>query len=464
MTSRTLVRALAREGLELAGVLGAGGTGARMVARDADGEGWAVTVVAPGEMARDALRARVRALAGVTHPHLARVGPLLELRDGTAVALQSEVVGPDLAMVCRARGRWRPGEVVTLVVPLAQALAEMHATGLAHGDVAPANVVLERDGRPVLVDLVLGARSSEAGTPGLAAPERAVGATPAGDVHALARLGLALLADPAADDTDAARLRGVLEGAAAVDPCDRPDAATLAALAYGACAPEPVRLPDPATLARLTLRRLAAPQEATVVRPELAPPGRARHRGTRRRVRSPVVVAAVGALLTGLVLVLGRPGSPAGAAEAPVDDVARVTRSGAAGAPLAAAVRLTVRRAHALGARDPVALASVTVPGSDADRADRALAARLWSRAPDGEAAVRTVVTEARVLGAGGGHTDGPWRARVLVRSTSRLAAGDQGTGQSGEARDARGATGVVLVLDAGPTGWRVSAVEPVPS
>src|SRR5665647_32748 len=98
---------------------------------------------------------RVARLSAVGHPHLAAVGPVAELADGSLAVLTEEVPGTDLESVCAGKGRWSAGEVVTVVVPLAEALAALHDAGLCHGDVAAANVVLRPDGRPVLVDLVL---------------------------------------------------------------------------------------------------------------------------------------------------------------------------------------------------------------------------------------------------------------------------------------------------------------------
>ncbi|GEN78649.1 hypothetical protein [Actinotalea fermentans] len=507
MTSRTLVRALARAGLEPAGPLGPGSDGPRLAARDADGRGWAVTVVGPHEMARDALRARVAALSGLRHPHVARVGPLLELRDGSAVTLQAEVLGPDLATVVLARGPWRPGEVVTLVVPLAQALAALHGAGLAHGDVSPGNVVLESDGRPVLVDLVCGARAAELGTPGLAAPERPRGAEPPGDVHALGRLGLALLGEHApagapagppgsaaqegaAQDGAAVALRAVLASATHPDPAARPDAAALADAAYAACAPEPVRLPDAAVLARTTLRRLAAPEDVTVVRPDLAPVSR---RGRHRRStpqRAPVAVALV-AVVLGAVLVAGR-WAPARGPE-PVADVAAAAvptaAPAAAASPVGAAVRLTSRRAEALGTRAAAALASVTVPTSRAAAADRRLAAGLWRRAPEAGGAVVEEVHLVSFEGPLAGRRAA--QARVLVRARAWVTTAAQPAPADAVPADgvpadpvptdpvptdpaptdpadpdaaAPASTAVVLVLEGGRAGWRVSDVVPAPA
>lgn len=471
MTSRTLARALARAGLELAGPLGTGADGPRPVARDAQGRGWAVTVLGAGTMQRTELRARVRTLTALEHPHVAAVAPLVELRDGTAVALQAEVVGPDLATVARARGPWRPGEVVTLVVPLAQALGALHDAGVAHGDVAPGNVVLERDGRPVLVDLVCGARPDEAGTPGLAAPERPRGAEPAGDVYALGRLGLALLGDAADDarraEPGSAALRAVLEEACAADPAARPRATELAARVYAACAAEPVRLPDAAVLARLTLRRLATPPEdATIVRPDLAPRmRRARHRRPSR-ARGPAVVAAVGLAAAGAFVAVERSGGAFAGQPVPLvgsEAVAVPTapRGVAASAdPVGAAIRLTVRRAEALGARDAVALASVTVPGSAAARADAGLAATLWRQAPSGGGAA---VAEVHLVSITDPRAGRPCQARVLVRSRAQVSTAG-GAGELSAAPGTGAVADVVLVLERGPAGWRVSAVEPAPA
>jgi hypothetical protein len=350
--------------------------------------------------------------------------------------------------------------------------------------------VLERDGRPVLVDLVCGARTAELGTPGLAAPERRLGAEPAGDVHALGRLGLALLegagaAAPAVGGVERARpepgaaaLRRVLDAAADPDPARRPDAAELATRAYAACTPEPVTLPDAAVLARLTLRRLAAPPEdATVVGDLPTAVRRGRHR-RRSPWRAPALVAAVGLAFAGGLTAIGasaggRPADGPGAVRAGAADGATAGTVGEgpaslpagsaralAGDPVTAAVRLTVRRAEALATRDAPALASVTVPGSTAADADRRLAASLWPLAPSGGGAV---VEEAHLMSRGTSRPGGRPQAEVLVSARAVVTTQPAPAGVT-QANEGEGASAVVLVLEAGRTGWRVSAVRPVPA
>jgi serine/threonine protein kinase len=88
---------------------------------------------------RDAV-ATVRAHATVVRslptPHLVR------LRTTTCSGLDDVLVldhaaGGSLTTVLRRRGRLEPGEVVTAVAPLAEALGQAHAHGLVHGRARP---------------------------------------------------------------------------------------------------------------------------------------------------------------------------------------------------------------------------------------------------------------------------------------------------------------------------------------
>jgi len=453
-----LAIALRGSGLRLAGPLGAGSGGPRWSATDDDGARWVLTVV-PARGA-DRARRRAAALAGLDHPHLTRLGTVVDLPDGAVVLAHAAVPGIDLVTLAAARGALRPGEVVGLLVPVAHALAALHRAGLSHGDVSPANVVVA-DGRAVLVDLVHGGDAGEHGTAGFAAPERLDAAGPAGDVHALARVGLALLgpAEPArgpaaarahdgvaatgvtapgdAADVEAA-LRAVLGRAVHDDPGRRGTAQGLAAAMVAVCTPEAADLPDPAVLARLALRRLAGPggegARAGVGRGAATPDGvttrRRAARGRHRRRRAGwvggwaagSVVAVVGVALAGAAAagVL----QPAGATTGPVG-------------PLAAATRLTVARTAALATLDRPALAGVTLPGSPAASADRELLAAL----------VR------------GGRVPAVEQLAVLVRP----GAGPHRVVTGSWMLTAEGArySQVELVLGSTPAGWRVAEVRP---
>lgn len=468
-------------GLHPDGPLGPTHDGVRLAVRDGAGRRWALTVVPAPDVER--VRRRAGRLAGVRHPHLAETGPCIDLGDGSLAVLQGEVRGTDLATVRQARAAWSPGEVVTVVVPLAEALAALHDAGLAHGDVAPGNVMLRPDGRPVLVDLLCGDGPDEAGTPGLAAPERPAGATPAADVYALGRLGATLLAGPGGTGGPGlGPLLSVLATACTIDPARRPTARALASDVYAACPPTAVDVPDAAVLARLALRRLAAPDAPATIRRSAAGrriaggrdgdgdvgqggTHRARHRARRRlapRALGPLAgVAIVAAASAGVLLdrdaeaSVGRPGpAPAAGLEELVLEQ-----------PVAAAVRLTRERVQALADADPAGLADLTVVGSPAWLADRAAAPRRAGWAPAGPVVLRIV--SAAVLGSPGcaglrvaGAPAWPGAvapgARAPCTPTVRVAVESE-AGVGGAVTP----SAVVLVLRPTTSGWRVSAVEP---
>ncbi|WP_228473518.1 bifunctional serine/threonine-protein kinase/ABC transporter substrate-binding protein [Streptomyces calidiresistens] len=105
------------------------------------------------------------------------------------------VPAPSLAEVLASRGTLPPGTVRVLGARLAEALADVHAAGLVHRDVKPANVLLALDG-PRLIDFGI-ARATDAapltttgvivGSPGYLSPEqaRAGEVGPASDVFSL---------------------------------------------------------------------------------------------------------------------------------------------------------------------------------------------------------------------------------------------------------------------------------------
>lgn len=82
-------------------------------------------------------------------------------------------------------GRW--------FVPLAEALARVHASGIVHADIKPANVLFRRPDDPVLSDFGLARAAGErveGGSFGYLSPERLGGqpVSPADDVYALGRI------------------------------------------------------------------------------------------------------------------------------------------------------------------------------------------------------------------------------------------------------------------------------------
>ncbi len=263
---------------------------------------------------RDRLRREAAVLAGLSSPHIVRLVTVVTAAQGLVLVLDFQG-GGSLASLLRTRPRLAPGEVVTIAAPLAAALAEVHAAGLVHGDISPANVLFAVDGRPVLSDLgvarLAGRAGAEAVTAAYADPAVLDGAplTTAADVYALAAVCFeALTGRPPhlGDDAEAVLLSAeqprplllelapdtppaladVLELALAPDAAHRPDATELAGALLESCTASPVRLTGatvPVTSPATThVRRLPLPP-AEVVEPG---PGRVRRLlATVRRVR-----------------------------------------------------------------------------------------------------------------------------------------------------------------------------------
>ncbi|CAI7978229.1 Serine/threonine protein kinase [Frankia sp. Hr75.2] len=168
-------------------------------------------------------------LLGIRHPHLASVVDVIRTPDGLAVATEPVHEAVSLSRLLGARGRLDPGEVVTIGLPAAQALAEVHAAGLHHGGLTALDILLEPNGRPVLTGAGIAALTD----PGVSASE---------DVHDLADLLLGAMRQ--ATGPDAAAVAVAVAMALVDDPRRRPSAAELAAGLARSATPLPVRMTD----------------------------------------------------------------------------------------------------------------------------------------------------------------------------------------------------------------------------
>ncbi len=194
-------------------------------------------VVAQGPAGFAAARHRLDALRSAANDAVAIPSALELTADGEVVAHTPRVRGVDLATLMRMREGLTAGECVAVGTVIARGLAALHERGIVHGDVAPANIVVSGRGA-VLIDAMAGAGVGERGTPGYAAPERALAATAAGDVYALGRV-LEHVADAAA----LVRVEAWTAHLTRPTPSERPSAVECSR-ALARCAPaEPVRVP-----------------------------------------------------------------------------------------------------------------------------------------------------------------------------------------------------------------------------
>lgn len=277
-------------GYALTQVLGAGATATVWRARRlADGLSVAVKVVAPHEgRVAEALQ-EAGLLARVRHQHVVHLYDVLPLPaaegEPPAVALVTQLAaGGSLAQVLARRGLLSPGELVTVLAPVAGALGDLHQLGVVHGDLSTGNIVFREDGMPLLADLgtarIVGEqRLRDVGTgagDGMVAPEVVEGfaATQESDVYqlgALARLAVTGEAPgPGFDRQPLAQLDtqlpellvDLVDRCMAGAPEDRPDAEELAAALHAVAQPEPVEVaPDADAAHGLTQRLRQVAQE-----------------------------------------------------------------------------------------------------------------------------------------------------------------------------------------------------------
>jgi len=174
-------------------VLGSGGTGTVLLARDRElGRLVALkTLRDPGPWFLERLRREARLLARLAHPAIVAVREF-EVRAGRAYLAMDYVDGGSLA-----RARLEPLALVRALRRVAAALEHAHRLGVVHRDVKPENVLLDRTGRAYLGDFGLAQEgawstcSGVGGTPLTMSPEQTRGA-PVGPASDLFSFGVTL--------------------------------------------------------------------------------------------------------------------------------------------------------------------------------------------------------------------------------------------------------------------------------
>jgi eukaryotic-like serine/threonine-protein kinase len=240
---------------EVLSLLASGGMADVYVARDVELRRRVAVKVLRDTGGTARFRAEARTLARLRHPSLVAVLDLGE-DDGRPYLVLELVDGTTLAQ--RVRGGLDPGEVARIAEQVAGALAYVHAAGVVHRDVSPANVLLSHDGRAHLADFGIARLVEDHPTMTLAgetlgtvpylAPEQ-VSSQPVGPPADVYSLGLVLLEaltgerafagsvdetavarlhrDPAVPPTLPAAWRELLTAMTAREPAARPSAADV---------------------------------------------------------------------------------------------------------------------------------------------------------------------------------------------------------------------------------------------
>lgn len=130
-------------------------------------------------------RREIRLASRLDHPNILPVLFASEAADLAYYAMP-RVKGKTLKEIIRTKGPLAVPQALSLLRDLASALTHAHERGVAHRDIKPSNIMLEPDGRPLIMDFGLArALAAEGGTltisgeiigsPQYLSPEQAVG-------------------------------------------------------------------------------------------------------------------------------------------------------------------------------------------------------------------------------------------------------------------------------------------------
>ncbi len=137
-----------------------------------------------------------KAAAKLSHPNIITVYDVGEVGEIVYICLEF-LDGTDLAHLIRDQGRLRVDQLLSIMVPIASALAEIHEHSLIHRDIKSSNIFITKKGKPILLDFGIATFKESSsgttlpgtviGTPEYMSPEQANGRSvgPESDIYSL---------------------------------------------------------------------------------------------------------------------------------------------------------------------------------------------------------------------------------------------------------------------------------------
>jgi serine/threonine-protein kinase len=193
---RLAIGSLVEGRLRILRILGRGGMSEVYEAQDERaGRTVAVKLMTSEECldAKLAIFAEARSLLGFHHPNVVGFYGVGAVESQPFIELES-VRGGSLSALVDIEGAIPAREALEVLVPLADAIASLHAAGIVHRDVKSDNVLLAEEGRPVIADFGLAMHAENlpalprgiVGTPAYMAPEAILGITETFEQYAFA--------------------------------------------------------------------------------------------------------------------------------------------------------------------------------------------------------------------------------------------------------------------------------------
>ncbi|MGD0783554.1 MAG: serine/threonine-protein kinase, partial [Candidatus Aminicenantales bacterium] len=120
-----------------------------------------------------------KSAGNITHPNIVTIYDMGE-DNGVFYIAMEYVDGPSLESILASRKKWSVEETIRLVVEIADGLDSTHKKGIIHRDIKPGNILIDKEGRPHIVDFGIARiptsnltqTSAVMGTPFYMAPEQ----------------------------------------------------------------------------------------------------------------------------------------------------------------------------------------------------------------------------------------------------------------------------------------------------
>ena len=173
---------------EVRRLLGQGGMGAVYLAADRALDRMVAIKMLPPQLSDEPeivarFQREARALAKLRHPNLMHIYTVGE-HEGRPYFAMEYVKGSTLSALIARAGRVPPPQVAHVAAEVLSALDKVHQAGMVHRDVKPGNIMIDEDGRAILMDFGLARQEQDApltadhtvlGTPNYMSPEQAKG-------------------------------------------------------------------------------------------------------------------------------------------------------------------------------------------------------------------------------------------------------------------------------------------------